>query len=441
MNEKPNESGTQAESTPNDQPKRTAPKYAATVKSYDYEKTNGLFVTIQAIVIKDTERPWIQRFTGLETYSQLARSKNVIPNASSMETPLSFVTSFLNTLPCIQNGTGTFVFDKEDLSSFFNGYAADGSRADRTISRCISSVTAFADELRKKYPDQLPFSHEDLYQTVSSYGPKGCVQKEVPAFKVRTDGITRISFRDIPLRVIPVVLNEAWVHDPMIFFAFLSQFCGCLREGEVMSMRGQDSCFGPGMILEMSEDAFSHVKIDLTKNYVLRPGLKSQGTIKRCRMVPIIAPYLKVFQTAYEHHLELRETIPYDHERSPLFVDRNGNAMTKDAYRARLKVLIKQRVIPALQLSKDPDLVLYGQKLAANGFCPHQFRHAGTVALVNLGASPQEIQHIRGDANPEVALHYTNDKQDLLDTFRNAGDTLIDFLFNGVFSLARDARS
>ena len=62
------------------------------------------------------------------------------------------------------------------------------------------------------------------------------------------------------------------------------------------------------------------------------------------------------------------------------------------------------------------------------------------TAVGNFFAPMQKGITVVGSGISDKLKLFT-DKQDLLDTFRNAGDTLIDFLFNGVFSLARDARS
>ena len=78
--------------------------------------------------------------------------------------------------------------------------------------------------------------------------------------------------------------------------------------------------------------------------------------------------------------------------------------------------------------SGDPELRLYGQKLCENTLTPHSLRHWFTVQLVLRGATISEVQHWRGDSNPQSAFEYLQDKGDLAKELKETDSRLLELL-------------
>ncbi len=412
------------------------------VKTFKYALPDGRSVSRSFILLYDSEQVPVS-FTGLESFCTSGRGCRVRHYSASNATPLSFVVSFLNHgsfLRCIKGRPVGIRFTVEDMEQFFQSYA-NGRRRDDTVRQCISTVTAFAGALTKKHPGLLPFSEQDIYgprknswKSWLTTSRKAGSEKGSPNFTVTTAGEARTTFRDLPMKAVPVILNEAWTNDPMIFFAIILQVCTGAREGEVMSLRGQDSCFGAGMIITQTSHGYRDIKLDVCTDFCLRDDEIIQGTIKRCRKIPVLPFYLPVIEAAHDKHMGILECHKRDHVRSPLFVNRNGLAMTTSCYRKRIQKLIKRHVIPVLLASNDPDLVFYGKQLIQYNFVPHIFRHLATVAMVLAGLTPEQIQEARGDRSIEVSLLYLSRKQDILAKYKTTQVDLINTLLKADFS-------
>jgi integrase len=406
-------------------------RYAA--RDFHFSLPDGRALTASFIVLK--KGPLTIRFTGLERFVFAFPGGTISHFSASSRTPLVFITEFLNFLieeyPSVPPAQVPFCFDTEDMQDFFSAYARGGRRTDATVLQCVSSVTRFAAGLADRYPGVMPFERDSLFRIVPFRTSRGAsAVRSMPVFSVRTAGVVRDTFRDLPLKALALLLRLSYIYAPDILLALCFQAFAGLREGEVMSVRQQSGVYGPGLIITEQGGELTRVIIDISSDYVLRSDGIPTGTIKRTRKAEIFPAFLPVFRTAHALHLHYLAGISHDPLRAPMFIDSRGNAMTVHTYRRRVRDLVHGRLRPALLASADPELVSYGRLLTEHGFVPHQFRHAMSVALVLMGASIEVLQYYRGDRDPSVSMHYLSRKQDLVRVYRSAQDALMESLLS-----------
>ena len=243
--------------------------------------------------------------------------------------------------------------------------------------------------------------------------------------------------RDIPLRVVQRIIDLAYIHDPMIAFAIVVQTAAGLRGSCPMNMRQADSPVSatPGISIAYHGTSISHIKIDLTHEYPLRDDGVSVGHIKRKRWVEVYPKFIPEFYTAYQYHLQLLAQHPIDTRYKPMFVNRNGQAMTYADYRSRLHALIAKHLIPDLLSSSDPEDAAIGMALTVRKISPHVFRHVFSVRLVLEGLDVAQIMTYRGDTSPESALTYLAKKRELVKLLANSHHNVIIGLSKGGIQL------
>jgi integrase len=111
-----------------------------------------------------------------------------------------------------------------------------------------------------------------------------------------------------------------------------------------------------------------------------------------------------------------------------MFINENGDAMSYEVYRQRFKKLINTHLRPYLIKSSDPELRLYGQLLYENELGTHCLRHWYTQQLVLAGGDIGEVQHWRGDSNPQSAFEYLQNKGDIAKELQRSNERLLDVI-------------
>ena len=393
--------------------------------------------------------PFIVQFTALEQYAPGYRV--VQRYASSSHSKHTYIVQFMNYMGSLVpwdreiyhdllswTGELAAAVTPERMQDFFDLYAMGGlpgqkaAPAMETDVRCIHTVTAFVSELKRKHPvrDRMAVCGDDLYVTGERLTGQGTV---LPRRRVRFRVASPSSgaaarFRDLPWKAFVLLLELSFHYAPDISLALAAQALAGLREGEVLNLHQESSPLGPGILFTYEGDVLSSIVLDVRKEHVLRRDLVPTGTIKRPRLQHVYPSFNSLFFQIYTMHLEHLRSHGFDSRYCPLFVDGRGSAMTYAVYRDRFRSLVRDRFVPALLASEDPDLYLYGMLVRERGLAPHCLRHAFSCMLVLMGEDIHGLQMYRGDASPASCQPYLDSKKDIQDRFRSAQSGLIDLL-------------
>lgn len=395
---------------------------------------DGLLYTRSFIVVKNGYNI-IVRFTRLHEYAGIYANGTFKPLTANPEAKLYFICAFLN-YALAEHGEEfgvrhVFSVTKAVMESFFNHYALEklpdgGFRGRESIERCIVVVTDFMSRLCSRFGGYMKISKADLFEKKSRMNRKGqLVQKMVPSF--RAVGIPNPDgpFRDIPTKVMELLLPMAFRYTEDIALGICLQAFAGLRAGEVCNVRQECSPLGAGIRFIEAGGSILRAEIDLRWEYTLRSDGVSVGKIKKERLQSVYPAFLGTFLQAYELHKAYLSKISFEPEYAPMFVNRYGKAMSYETYRNRFKTLVNEHLRPALARSSDPELRVYGQLLYENELGTHALRHWYTVQLLLRGEDVANIQFWRGDKSPESAFWYLQNKGDLVRELKETNEHLL----------------
>ena len=390
----------------------------------------------RAIVLRDADGH-IEIFTGLEAFSyEYTGQTPKIQVRRKQE--LSYICRALNDIfsnnriSCIADITDDMIF------GFFDDYCSPKLTA-RSMHNCILHTSYFFANLAREF--DMKFKPADLLNTEyvkRNKRSQKLYKKYVPKYDVpkKCSSGTNIP-RDLPFHVVQKLIDLAYIYDKMIAFAIVAQVSSGLRGSCVMNMRQADSpvSLTPGISISYAGDGVNRILIDLENEYVLRADGVSVGRIKKKRTVEVYPKFRGEFYTAYTKHLEHLKKCNVDPHYKPLFVSRNGQAMTYSTYQYRLHKLIKNHLIPWLEKSKNPEDIILAQKLRLRNISSHVFRHVFSVRLVLEGLDVAQIMTYRGDRSPESALVYLANKGELLKILEDTHTSAIAGLARGGVSM------
>lgn len=379
----------------------------------------------------------IVRFTRLQDY---AGFKTYKPIASNAEKKLYYVCGMLNYV-LVDHGQRfgirhVFGITAQMLQEYFDYYAsgrkADGDYRGRdSILKCISAVTAFMANLVWKFGGYMKVTRQDLYRDEVAYDRNGRrYHKAVPVFQTVGMPVRKRIFRDIPYRVFEILIPMAFRYARDIAFGLCLQAFAGLRAGEVCSVRQENSPLGKGITFTEVGGHVVKAEIDVEQEIRIRDDDVEVGMIKKERRQCVYPAFLGAFCKAYELHKEYLSDRTFDRDYCPMFINRNGEAMTYESYRIRFHDLINNHLRPYLIQNADPELRLYGQLLYENQLGTHALRHWFTVQLVLRGEDIGAIQYWRGDSSPDSAFEYLQNKGDLTKELKAAGDRLVELLMS-----------
>ena len=403
------------------------------VYTYRTSTDDGLVYARSFIVVRNGYG--IVRFTRLHEF---AGFKNYKPITSDAEGKLYFICGMLNYV-LIDHGKEfrvkhVFNITADMLQKYFDSYAYEkkedgGFRSKETICKCISTVTHFMSNLVWKYGGKVSIKRDDLYRDHYYYDQKGRKKREaVPVFQV--NGIPEVKkiFRELPNKAFEILIPMAFRYVRDIAFGLCVQAFTGLRAGEVCNMRQEESPIGPGIIITRINGVIVDIKIDITKEVKIRKDDTEVAEIKSEREQHVYPPFRDAFCKAYEIHKEYLSTREYDRAYCPMFVNKNGNAMSYESYRSRFKDLINEHFRPYLIKSHDPELRLYGQMLYENELGTHCLRHWYTEQLVLQGENIAGVQNWRGDRNPQSAFEYLQNKGDLAQELKKGNERFLELI-------------
>lgn len=399
----------------------------------------GLACTRSFIVVKNGYNV-IVRFTRFQEYAGIYVGSTFCPVTSNPEAKLYFICQMLNYM-LAEHGAEfgiRHVFDvtKPMLAQFFNHYAQeklpDGTyRSPESVMRCVSTVTDFMNRLCVRFGGYMKISRDELYENKTHMTARGnLVEREGPAFQAAGYPETGSPFRDMPAKVMEILIPLAFRYAREIAFGICLQAFAGLRAGEVCNVRQECSPLGPGIRFVESGGNILKAEIDLRRELSLRSDGAEVGKIKKERLQCVYPAFLGAFLQAYELHKEYLSKVKFEPEYAPMFVNRNGKAMSYETYRIQFKALIRERLRPLLADSADPELRIYGQILCEHELSTHALRHWYTVQLVLRGEDIANIQHWRGDRSPESAFAYLQNKGDLVRQLRETNGRLLDILLS-----------
>lgn len=386
------------------------------------------------IVVKNAYHV-IVRFTRFQDYAGLYASGIYRPITADAETRLYFICAFLN-YALVDHGSELglrHVFDitKPVMESFFNQYAQEKQengrcRSRESVERCVQTVTGFMGRLCAAFGGYMKLHKSELFEERARMNHKGqLVQKLVPAFKPvgipQQDGL----FRDMPTKVMEILLPMAFRYTEDIAFGLCLQAFAGLRAGEVCNVRQECSPLGAGIRFVEAGGNIIKAEIDLRRELALRSDGAETGRIKKERLQCVYPVFLGVFLQAYERHKAYLRNVKFEKDYAPMFVNRCGKAMSYETYRNRFKTLVRDHLRPYLAKSGDPDLRIYGQMLYENELGTHALRHWYTVQLVLRGEDIANVQFWRGDKSPESAFLYLQNKGDMVHELKKANERLL----------------
>lgn len=379
----------------------------------------------------------IVRFTRFQDY---AGFKNYKPITSNAEKKLYYVCGMLNYV-LVDHGKRfgirhVFGITAEMLQEYFDFYASDKKADDDyrgrdSILKCISAVTAFMANLVWKFGGYMKVSRQELYRDEIAYDRNGRrYHRAVPLFQTVGMPAPKRVFRDIPYKVFEILIPMAFRYARDIAFGLCLQAFAGLRAGEVLSVRQECSPLGKGITLTEVGGHAVKAEIDVEQEIRIRDDDVEVGMIKKERRQRVYPAFLGAFCKAYELHKEYLSGRAFNRDYCPMFINRNGEAMTYETYRTRFHELVNNRLRPYLIRSSDPELRLYGQLLYENQLGTHALRHWFTVQLVMRGEDIGSIQYWRGDSSPDSAFEYLQNKGDLTGELEASGDRLIELLMS-----------
>lgn len=186
---------------------------------------------------------------------------------------------------------------------------------------------------------------------------------------------------------------------PQIALGVYWELFGGLRISEVVNIKYSDiSLKGPygrnGMVITLRK---SDLRPDLKRNATTSP--------KKPRNQPIIS-ISDILSLLYERHIKLYRNSLTD----AVFIDNNGQAMSKDTYRYNFDKL-KRAFINKLKSSDIPQLKLYSAYLNTQKWSTHLCRGIFSNLIADIASNTTEIAVWRGDSSLDSALAYVSDSR------------------------------
>lgn len=419
------------------------------VDSRQYEIEGGGLSRQSFIVVRENTFNTIIRYTGLERYANALNPKAGKDATAPNEKRLYIIVAFLNWILIDQyekyqiKRLSYITF--ECIEDFCTMYATRKNKYNRynskeTIQKHINYLVGFLHTLQKRKflknirADVLTrtiiakVDGRDVMKVVSSVDYRYIEQK--PLKKIR----------DLPDSVFQALFFVASIHDPMMVLAFAAQAFSGLREGEVLNLRGMDSCFGPGLFFTECAGQIVDVELDVTNEYLMRNDAVKKEDIKRYRKPRVYPLFVNDFVAIYEKHIKMLET--YKRENSkPLFINdrpnKNGiyEALTYRSYLDRFdRLLIKLQEY--LMKSENLEMKTFADLMLTAKVVPHSFRHYFTVQVL-LSEKGDDILPVlmywRGDRSPQACIPYIRNKGHFKKMYKRVNQIHGTFLAKEIF--------
>ena len=375
------------------------------------------------IVLKNTSGR-IVYFTGLEQFSYPYTGQ--LPKISvRSHAELSYVCHALNHIFSHNKVIRIADITAEMVIAYFDYYcntpkncSNEIMRSQQSLDNCVRHVTSFFCNIAAAFPTKINIEQLMIYEdTKANQHSHRIIRRYVPRYvPKRPHSWDAKLLRDMPLKAAFRLVELAQIHDPMVAFGIVLQLSAGLRPGCVVNMRQIDSPISatPCISISYIGSAVADIQIDLTHEYVLRSDGVSVGRIKKERVVHVHKSFIAEFMSAYRQHQLLLSNTLSEGQYKPMFIGKNGKAMTYHSYEKRVKQLVYNYLKPELFDSTDPSLSSFAHLLDSYRWAPHTLRHCFTVRLVLEGLDVAQVQYYRGDSSPESALTYVSGKGELM---------------------------
>lgn len=412
------------------------PAYRFCVYELKIQKNRELSIC-RMIVLKN-RKGHIVCFTGLEQFSYPYTGQNPKIQVRQKQ-ELHYICKALNHIFRFNRVDKISDITAEMVFLFFEHYCTcpkdklgEYVRTQQSMDKCVRHVTSFFCNVADAFSTKI--NVDDLMikeETKANRHSHRIINRFVPRYvPKRPHSYDDPLLRDMPLAASERLVELAYAHDPMIAFGIVLQLCAGLRPSCVTNMRQPDSPVSPVRCFRISRigTAISGIEIDLTHEYVLRSDGVSVGRIKKERTVEVYKRFLPELYNAYCFHLDHLKNILCEEQYKPMFIGRNGKAMTYNTYANRVKKLVYGPLKDELIQSSDPDLAAFAQNLDSSRWAPHTLRHCFSVRLVLENMDVAQLQFYRGDSSPESAITYIANKGALTKTVQKQHEKVIEEL-------------
>lgn len=211
---------------------------------------------------------------------------------------------------------------------------------------------------------------------------------------------------------------------PQISLGIYFAMFGGLRAGEVANIRvGDITPYGDSFGL-------GGIKINLQSRGLRRDirDVSGSSEVKRERQ-QLIYNIKSMLPLLYEEHMK-RNIKRYAEKclsaSSPLFIDRDGNAMTGKSIRYHFNK-IKREFIEELSASENPEHIISAINLGSSKWSFHIGRGFFTNLIAKTAKNPYDVALARGDRSIFSALTYMADTEEMKDQI----EKLLDEIFQG----------
>lgn len=400
----------------------TDSRYRYTVEKVRMINENGEMFTASFIVIKNHYNV-IVSFTRLEIFAIPFKNKPLRKFNYANQYKLEYICKALNFV-LIDNRSKYEVDAVSEISAsmvldFFDWYCdcpkSDGEyRGKQSITNCIDLVSRFFSNVALCAENNSNINSFDLMEqrfTKKSLKSQIVEAKYLPSYEPRFKHSIRTPIlRDIPFKAMDKLLELCKTYYPEIYFALICQISAGLRPSEAMNVRQENSPLGPGLYFTMLNSKVTDIAIDLKTEYLLRSDGIKIGGIKKKRMQHIHPKLIPLFMEGLNSHKVFLKSQTVEKEFMPMFVNRDGKAMTYPLYLKKFHALIQDYLRPALLESDNQELKVLGLRLVTEKLSPHALRHFFTVLIVLMTNDIAQVQYYRGDKSPDSALWYMQNK-------------------------------
>ncbi|MDQ0899883.1 site-specific integrase [Paenibacillus sp. V4I7] len=213
----------------------------------------------------------------------------------------------------------------------------------------------------------------------------------------------------LPPRLLLMFLRTAVSVSPSVAFAIYLSIFGGLRAGEIVNIKISDLTpygdqYGKGglMILLRTRNLRTDIK-----------DISGTSRVKRDRR-QFVYSVKDLLPTLYKNHItEIQKKLGKDLEMdSPLFINRDGKALTGKSLRDAFKK-VKKNFLFGLHSSQNPDDIITAINLQSTKWSFHIGRGTFTNLLSKKAKNPYDIALPRGDKNITSSLVYMSDTEEM----------------------------
>lgn len=372
------------------------------------------------IVVKDRDTDVI---LDISPYTKVLRisSKSIdTREPSTIEADGRFLCLFLNYV-FIDNYDRFGIDDLKDITiehgNFFLKAYSDGKIGGEkkrilTLKRNVQRLAKLYSKIKDIYKKEAKHIYKYKWK---EFTDKGGI-RYISHFNIdrEKDNEEDLIFRDMPQDIFNVFITLSQIYYPELTFAIALQAYAGLRPGEVCNVRqAMDPRGGGGVFYQMHGNKLRYFRINLNAKYPMRADLKDVGSIKKERLQDVYTPYLNQVSELYKKHMQILSQYEFEDGYYPMFVNKDGVAITVKSYREKLQRLANIYLKDELLKSDNANFKFYGKLLLTHTLSPHFLRHFFTVRLVLDNLAPHKIADFRGDKSLSTALIYCRYKEEL----------------------------